>query len=59
MKEVPKVDNANIIAADLVSCKQSIKDLRRQNDHQAQQLATLKIVSQQKAMNDALAVDPK
>ena len=36
MKEVPKVDNANMIAADLVSCKEAIKQLRRQNDMQAQ-----------------------
>ena len=59
MKEVPKIDNANILAADLIGCKEAIKDLRKQNDYQAQELAALKVVMEQKAPLDSLAMDSK
>ena len=47
MKEVPKIDHTSMITSDLGAFKEVIKDVRKQQEIQTQQLNQMKIL-----MND-------
>lgn len=54
MKEVPKIDNSTMINSDLIAMKETIKDLRRQQEHQNSEISAIKSLSSERNSSDAL-----
>ena len=45
MKEVPKIDNSTMLSTDLIAMKENIKDLRKTQDYQLNEISALKNLS--------------
>lgn len=45
MKEVPKIDNSTMLSTDLLTLKEVLNDLRKQQQHQANEIGAIKALS--------------
>jgi uncharacterized membrane protein YgaE (UPF0421/DUF939 family) len=54
MKEVPKIDNSNMINTDIIALKETINDLRKQQQYQSNELNALKSLNSDRNSADAL-----
>lgn len=54
MKEVPKIDNSNMISTDIIALKETINDLRKQQQYQSNELNALKSLNSDRNSADAL-----
>ena len=54
MKEVPKIDNSNMMNTDIIAVKETINDLRKQQQYQSNELNALKSLNSERNSADAL-----
>ena len=54
MKEVPKIDNSNMINTDIIALKETINDMRKQQQYQSNELNAMKSLNSDRNSADAL-----
>jgi hypothetical protein len=54
MKEVPKIDNSNMINTDIIALKETINDIRKQQQYQSNELNAMKSLNSDRNSADAL-----